>query len=75
MFHIACDWTFLSLHIFVEIKLDLISFRFLTLFKIHFDTSPTHVPLTVNPYPPNNQGEWNWISSIHLLVACIVCRN
>ena len=59
MFNIACNWMFLSLHIFVEIKLDLIPFSFFTSFKSHFDTSPTPVPLTVNPYPQTNQGEWN----------------
>ena len=59
MFTIACNWTFLNLHIFVEIKLDLIPFSLFTSFESHFDTSPTLVPLTVNPYPQNNQGEWN----------------
>ena len=50
---------FLSLHIFVEIKLDLMPFSFFTSFESQFGTSPTPVPLTVNPYPQNNQGEWN----------------
>ena len=59
MFTIACNWTVLHLHIFVEIKLDLIPFSFFTPFKIHFDTSHAPVPITVNPYPQNNQGEWN----------------
>ena len=59
MFTIACNRTFLSLHIFVEIKLDLIPFSFFTSFESYFDTSPTPVPITVNPYPQNNKGEWN----------------
>ena len=59
MFTIACNWTVLSLHIFVEIKLDLIPFSFFTSFESHFDTSPAPILITVNPYPQNNQGEWN----------------
>ena len=59
MFTIACSWTVLSLHIFVEIKLYLIPFSFFTSFESHFNTSPIPVPITVNPYPQNNQGEWN----------------
>ena len=59
MFTIACSWTVLSLHIFLEIKLDIIPFSFFTSFEIHFNTSPDHVPIRVNPYPQNNQGEWN----------------
>ena len=59
MFTITCNWTLLSLHIFVEVKLDLILFIFFTYFEIHFDTTPTQVPITVNAYPQNNQGEWN----------------
>ena len=59
MFTIACNWKFLSLHIFVEIKLDMIPFSFFTSFEIHFDTSPAPVPITLNPYPQNSQGEWN----------------
>ena len=59
MFTIACNWAFLSLHIFVEVKLDLIPFSLFTSFESHFDTSPTPILLTVNPCPQNNQGEWN----------------
>ena len=59
MFTIACNWTVLSLHIFIEIKLDMIPFSFFTSFESHFDTSPAPVPITVNPYPQNNKGEWN----------------
>ena len=59
MFTISRNWTFLSLHIFVEIKLDLIPFRFYTSFESHFESSPAPVPITVNAYPQNNQGEWN----------------
>ena len=50
---------FLSLHIFIEVKLELIPFGFYTYFESHFDTSPTPVPIIVNAYPQNNQGEWN----------------
>ena len=59
MFTITCNWTFLSLHKFVEVKLDLIPFSFFTSFESHFDTNPPQVPITVNAYPQNNQGEWN----------------
>ena len=59
MFIITCNWTFLSLHIFVEVKLDLIPFSFFTYFEIHFVTTPPQVPITVNAYPQNNKGEWN----------------
>ena len=59
MFTITCNWTFLSLHIFVEVKLDLIPFSLFTSFESHFDTTLVVVPITVNAYPLNNQGEWN----------------
>ena len=59
MFTISYNWTFLSLYILVEIKLDLIPFSFYTSFESHFDTPPTLVPITVNACPQNNQGEWN----------------
>ena len=59
MFTISCNWTFLSLHIFVEITLDLIPLSFYTSFESHFDTSPARVPIIVNAYPQNNQGDWN----------------
>ena len=59
MFTMTCNWTFLSLHIFVEVKLDLIPFSLCTYFEIHFDTYPSPFPVTVNAYPHNNQGEWN----------------
>ena len=59
MFTISRNWTFLSLHMFVEIKLDLIPLSFYTSFDSHFDTSPAPVPITVNAYHQNNQGEWN----------------
>ena len=59
MFTISCNWTFLSLHIFIEIKLDLIPFSFYTSFESHFDNPPAPVPITVNDYPQNNQGDWN----------------
>ena len=59
MFTITYNWTFLSSHIFVEVKLDLIPFTFFTYFESHFDTTPAPVPITVNAYPQNNQGEWN----------------
>ena len=58
MFTITYNWTFLSLHIFVEVKLDLIPFNLFTSFEIHFDTTPL-VPITMNAYPQNIQGEWN----------------
>ena len=59
MFTISYNWTFLSLHIFVEIKLYLIPFIFYTSFESHFDTSHVPGPMAVNAYPQNNQGEWN----------------
>ena len=58
MFTITCNWTLLSLHIFVEVKLDLIPFNFFVYFEIHFDTSPSLVPIIMNAYPQNPQGEW-----------------
>ena len=68
MFTITCNCTFLSLHIFVEVKLDLhifvkvkldlIPFSFFTSFGSHFDTTPPQFPITVNAYPQKNQGEW-----------------
>ena len=59
MFTITCNWTFLSLHIFVEVKLDLIPFSFFNSFENHFDTTPSLVTNTMNAYPQNPQGEWN----------------
>ena len=59
MFTITCNWTLLSLHLFVEVKLDLIPFSFFISFEIHFDTAPSLVPITINAYPQNTQGEWN----------------
>ena len=59
MFTITSNWTFLSLHIFVEVKLDLIPYSFFTSFESHFDTTPPPVLITVNAYPQKNQGEWN----------------
>ena len=59
MFTITHNWTFLSLHIFVEVKLDLVPFSFFTSFESHFDTTPSLVPITMNAYPQNPQGEWN----------------
>ena len=69
MFTISCNCTFLSLHIFVEIKLELIPLSFYTSFESHFDTPPAPVPIRVNVYPQNNQGEWN---SNDLAKACRV---
>ena len=55
MFTITCNWTLFSLHIFVEVKLDLLSFCFLVTLEIHFDTfSP--VPITFDTIP---QEDWN----------------
>ena len=65
MFTITCNWTLLSLHIFVEVELDLILFSFFTSFEIYFDTPPSLVPINMNAYPQNNQGEWskiNWFN-------------
>ena len=59
MFTITCNWTFLSSHIFVEVKLDLIPFNLFTSFEIPFDTTAPQVPIIVNAYPQNNKGEWN----------------
>ena len=59
MFTITCNWTLLSLHLFVEVKLDLIPFSFFISFDIHFDIPPSPVPITMNSYPHNPQGEWN----------------
>ena len=56
MFTITCNWEFLSLHIFVEVKLDLIPFSFFISFESHFDTTLAPVIITVNAYPQNNQG-------------------
>ena len=57
MFTIICNWTLLSLHLFVEVKLDLIPFSFFVPFEIHFDTRPSPVPVTMNAYPQNPQAE------------------
>ena len=59
MFTITCNWTLLSLHIFVEVKLDLIPFSLFIYFESHFDTPSSPVPITMNAYPHNTQGEWN----------------
>ena len=61
MFTITCNWTLLILHLFVEVKLDLIPFSFFVSFESHFDTPtpPSVVPVTMNAYPQNPQGEWN----------------
>ena len=56
MFTITCNWTLLSLHLFVEVKLDLIPFSFFISFEIHFDTPPSPVSITMNAYPQNSQG-------------------
>ena len=57
MFTITCNWTLLSLHLFVEFKLDLIPLSFFISFESHFDTLPSPIPITMNAYPQNNQGE------------------
>ena len=59
MFTITCNWTLLSLHLFVEIKLELIPFSLFIYFEIYFDTPPSPVLVTMNAYPQNPQGEWN----------------
>ena len=59
MFTITCNWTLLSLHLFVEFKLDLIPFSFFIYLESHFDTPLSPVPITMNAYPQNTQGEWN----------------
>ena len=51
MFTITCNWTLLSLNLFVEVKLDLIPFSLFISFEIHFDTPPSRVPITMNEYP------------------------
>ena len=61
MFTITYNWTLLSLHIIVEVKLDLIPFSFFTSFESHFDAPPSPVSITINGYPQNPQGEWNSI--------------
>ena len=55
MFTVTCNWTLFSLHLFVEVKLDLLTFNFLVTFEIHFDTFPS-VPITLDTYPQNPQG-------------------
>ena len=57
MFTITCKWTLLRLHLFVEVKLDLIPFSFFISFELYFNT-PSPVPVTLNAYPQNPQGEW-----------------
>ena len=69
MFTVACNWMVLSLHIFIEIKLNLVPFNFFTSFEIHFDTSHVPVPSAVNPYPQNNQGERNYYPSISCMYS------
>ena len=59
MFTITCNWTLLSLHLFVEVKLYLIPFSFFISFESHFDTPPSRVSVTINAYPHNPQGESN----------------
>ena len=59
MFTITCNWTLLSLHLFVEVKLDLIPFSFFISFESHFGTPPSPILITMNAYPQNSQGEWN----------------
>ena len=59
MFTITYNWTFLSLHIFVEFKLDLIPFSFFAYFESHFDEPPSPVSIIMNAYPQNPQVEWN----------------
>ena len=59
MFTITCNWTILSLNLFVEVKLDLIPFSFFISFESHFDTPASPVPITMNAYPQNTQGEWS----------------
>ena len=56
MFTVTCNWTLFSLHLFVEVKLDLLPVIILVTSEIHFDTfSP--VPVTFDTYPQNPQGE------------------
>ena len=61
MFTITCNWTLPSLDLFVEFKLDLIPFSLFIYFEIHFDTPPP-IPITMNAYPQNTQGEWTKIN-------------
>ena len=56
MFTITYNWTFLSLHIFAEVKLDLVPFSFFTSFESDFDTTPFPVPITTNGYRQKPQG-------------------
>ena len=58
MFTVTCNWTLFSLHLFLEVKLDLLPFSFLVTFESHFDTFPL-VHVTLDTYPQNPQGEWN----------------
>ena len=58
MFTITCNWTLFILHLFIEVKLDLLSFSFLVTFESHFDT-PSPAPVTFDAYAHNPQGEWN----------------
>ena len=51
MFTITCNWKLLSLHLFVEVKLDLIPFSLFFSFESYFDTPPSLVPITMNEYP------------------------
>ena len=59
MFTITCNWTLLSLHLFVEVKLDLIPFNLFISFEIHFDTPLSPVLVTTNAHPQKPQGERN----------------
>ena len=55
MFTVTCNWTLFSLHLFVEVKLDLLPFCFLVTFESHFNTfSPD--PITFDTFPQNPQG-------------------
>ena len=58
MFKITCDWSLFSLHLFVEVKLDLLTFYLFITFEIHFDTF-TPIPIVFDTFPQNPQGEWN----------------
>ena len=60
MFIITYNWTFFSLDLFIEVKLVFLPFNVLVTFESHFDT-PSPVPVTLNAYPQNTQGEWNYI--------------
>ena len=59
MFTITFNWTLLSLHLFVEFKLDLIPFSLFISLESHFDTPPSLLLIAMNAYPQNTQGEWN----------------